>query len=130
MVGRGPVFTVSIPAEPQSSEAFPARAHADLDRNIGILIPTDTKMRRNAMPAEKATFTLPDELVRKLEKVPAGKRSLLVAEALRREFDRRAAVDALKKLRHRSVWRNKDHPDLLSDEEIVRYRPAGSRVTG
>ncbi len=82
------------------------------------------------MPAEKATFTLPDELVRKLEKVPAGKRSLLVAEALRREFDRRAMVDALKKLRYRSVWRDKDHPDLLSDEEFARYRPARSRVTG
>jgi predicted transcriptional regulator len=61
------------------------------------------------MPAQKVAFTLPDELVRKLEKVTSGKRSLLMAEALRREFARRATVDALKRLRHRTAWREQDH---------------------
>ena len=75
------------------------------------------------MGAEKATFTLPAEVLRRLEKVPAGKRSLLVAEAVRRELNRRA----LKKLRRRPAWREKDHPDLLSPEDFSRYRPAKSR---
>lgn len=82
------------------------------------------------MAVEKATFTLPAELLRKLEKVPAGKRSRLVAEALRRELDRRAMSEALKKLRRRTAWREKDHPDLVSPEDFSRYRPAKSRVTG
>ncbi|MFQ5802911.1 MAG: hypothetical protein ACE5JQ_08470 [Candidatus Methylomirabilales bacterium] len=78
------------------------------------------------MGAEKATFTLPAEVLWRLEKVPAGKRSLLVAEAARRELNRRA----LKKLRRRTAWREKDHSDLLSPEDFSRYRPAKSRVTG
>ena len=82
------------------------------------------------MGAEKATFTLPAEVLRRMEKVPAGKRSLLVAEAVRRELDRRAMAGALKKLRRRTAWREKDHPDLLSPEDFSRYRPAKSRVTG
>lgn len=82
------------------------------------------------MAAEKATFTLPEELLRRLEKVPAGKRSLVVAEALRRELDRRAMADALKKLRRKTAWREKDHPDLRSPEDFSRYRPAKSRATG
>ena len=82
------------------------------------------------MAVEKVTFTLPEELVRRLEKVPAGKRSPLVAEALKRELDRRATAEALKKLRRRTVWSEKDHPDLLSPEDFSRYRPAKSRVTG
>lgn len=82
------------------------------------------------MAVEKATFTLPEELLRRLEKVPAGKRSLLVAQALRRELDRRATANALKKLRRRTAWKEEDHPDLLSPEDFSRYRPAKSRVTG
>lgn len=54
------------------------------------------------MAVEKVTFTLPEELVRRLSKVPAGKRSLLVAEAVKRELNRRATVETLKKLRRSS----------------------------
>lgn len=82
------------------------------------------------MAAEKVTFTLPEELLRRLEKVPAGRRSLLVAEAVRRELDRRALAESLKKLRRRTVWSEKDHPDLRSPEDFSRYRPARSRLTG
>ena len=82
------------------------------------------------MAVQKSTFTLPEELLRRLEKVPAGKRSLLVAEALRRELDRRAMVRDLKKLRRSIAWKEKDHPDLISPEEFSSYRPAKSRVTG
>jgi len=82
------------------------------------------------MAVEKATFTIPEELLRRLEKVPAGKRSLLVAEALRRELDRRGMAKDLKKLRRNSAWKEKDHPDLLTPEDFGNYRPAKSRITG
>jgi metal-responsive CopG/Arc/MetJ family transcriptional regulator len=82
------------------------------------------------MAAEKVTFTLPEEVLRRLERVPAGKRSLLVAEAVRRELDRRAVAEALRKLRRKTAWKAKDHPDLMSPEDFSRYRLAKSRVTG
>jgi metal-responsive CopG/Arc/MetJ family transcriptional regulator len=73
------------------------------------------------MAVEKATFTLPEELLRRLEKVPAGKRSLLVAEALKRELDRRTMAKALKKLRRRTAWKEKDHPMLRLGQDLVRF---------
>ncbi|MBZ0159185.1 hypothetical protein [Candidatus Methylomirabilis sp.] len=82
------------------------------------------------MAVEKVTFTLPEVLVERLDKVPAGRRSLLVAEALKRELDRRATAKALKRLRHTAIWKEMEHPDLLSPEHFSRYRPAKSRVTG
>jgi metal-responsive CopG/Arc/MetJ family transcriptional regulator len=82
------------------------------------------------MAAEKVTFTLPEELLRRLGKVPAGRRSLLVAEAVRRELDRRALAEALKRLRRKTHWRERRHPELRSPEDFRRYRPAKSRVTG
>ena len=82
------------------------------------------------MAVVKATFTIPEELLRRLEKVPVGKRSLLVAEAIKRELNRKSLAKALKKLKRRTVWKEKDHPDLLSPEDFSRYRPAKSRVTG
>lgn len=82
------------------------------------------------MAVVKATSTIPEELLRRLEKVPAGKRSLLVAEAIKRELNRKSLAKALKKLKRRTVWKEKDHPDLLSPEDFSRYRPDKSRVTG
>ena len=81
------------------------------------------------MAVVKATFTIPEELLSRLEKVPAGKRSLLVAEAIKRELNRKALAEDLKKLKRRTVWKEKDHPDLLTPEDFSRYRPAKSRVT-
>ena len=82
------------------------------------------------MAVVKATFSIPEELLRRLEKVPAGKRSLLVAKAIKRELDRKSLAEGLKKLKHRTVWKEKDHPDLVSPDDFSRYRPAKSRVTG
>jgi len=82
------------------------------------------------MAVVKATFTIPEELLRRLEKVPAGKRSLLVAKAIKRELDRKSLAEGLKKLKRRTVWKEKDHPDLVSPDDFSRYRPAKSRVTG
>jgi len=82
------------------------------------------------MAVEKVTFTLPETLVERLEKVPAGRRSLLVADALKRELDRIAMAKVLKRLRQKTIWQEKDHPDLRTPEDFSRYRPAKSRVTG
>jgi hypothetical protein len=82
------------------------------------------------MSVEKVTFTLPEELVRRLEKVPAGKRSMLVKEAVERELDRTAALAMAKKLKGKAVWKSKHHQDLLTDDDFARYRPIKSRATG
>lgn len=82
------------------------------------------------MSVEKVTFTLPEELVRRLEKIPAGKRSMVVKEAVERELDRQAAVMALKKLRRKTVWKEKYHPGLRAPKDFASYRPVQSRLTG
>ena len=82
------------------------------------------------MAVEKVTFTLPEELVRRLEKVPAGRRSLLVKEAVERELDRRAAVAALKKLRGKPIWSQRYHPNLRTPRDFAQYRLLKSRLTG
>jgi metal-responsive CopG/Arc/MetJ family transcriptional regulator len=82
------------------------------------------------MAVEKVTFTLPEELVRRLEKVPAGKRSMLVKEAVEKELDREAAVVVLKRMRGKAVWKEKHHPDLVRPGDFARYRPLKSRLTG
>jgi metal-responsive CopG/Arc/MetJ family transcriptional regulator len=82
------------------------------------------------MAVEKVTFTLPEELVRRLEKVPAGKRSLLVKTAVEKELDREAAMATLKKMKGKAVWKEKYHSDLVTIKDFARYRPIKSRVTG
>ena len=81
------------------------------------------------MSVEKVTFTLPEELVRRLEKVPAGQRSMLVKKAVERELDREAAIARLKKMKSKAIWNEKDHPDLLTYEDFARYRLIKSRLT-
>jgi metal-responsive CopG/Arc/MetJ family transcriptional regulator len=82
------------------------------------------------MAAEKVTFTLPEELVRRLEKVPAGKRSMLVRKAVEKELDREAAVAAIKKMRGKAIWKEKYHPNLLTSRDFASYRPIKTRLTG
>lgn len=82
------------------------------------------------MAVEKVTFTLPETLVERLEKVPAWKRSLLVADALKRKLDRIAMAKVLKRVRQSAIWKEKDHPDLFTSEDFSRYRPAKSSMTG
>jgi hypothetical protein len=82
------------------------------------------------MSVEKVTFTLPEELVRRLEKVPAGKRSMLVKEAVEKELDRTAALASIRKLKGKAIWKRKHHRDLLTDSDFARYRPVKSRTTG
>ncbi len=49
------------------------------------------------MAVEKVTFTLPEELVRRLEKVPAGKRSMLVRKAVEKETRPRSSCCSAQK---------------------------------
>jgi len=82
------------------------------------------------MAVEKVTFTLPEELVRRLEKVPTGQRSMLVKRAVENELDRQAALVRLKRMRGRAVWDAKYHPNLVTPEDFAKYRPIKSRLTG
>jgi metal-responsive CopG/Arc/MetJ family transcriptional regulator len=82
------------------------------------------------MAVEKITFTLPEELVRRLEKVPAGKRSMLVKTAVEKELDREAAIASLKRMRGKTIWKEKHHPHLTTFRDFARYRPVKSRLTG
>lgn len=82
------------------------------------------------MAVEKVTFTLPEGLVRRLEKIPVGKRSMVVKQAVERELDRQAAVAALKKLGARPIWSERYHPNLRAPKDFARYRPLKSRLTG
>ena len=82
------------------------------------------------MAVEKVTFTLPKELVRRLEKVPAGKRSMLVRKAVERELDREAAVAVLKRMKGKAIWKEKYHPDLHTARDFAAYRPIKTRLTG
>lgn len=82
------------------------------------------------MAVEKVTFTLPEELVRRLEKVPAGKRSMLVRRAVEEELDREAAVATVRKMKGKAFWKARYHGDLLTSDDFARYRPIKSRATG
>ena len=82
------------------------------------------------MAVEKVTFTLPEELVRRLEKVPAGKRSMLVRRAVEEELDREAAAAMVRKLKGKTSWKARYHGDLLTPDDFARYRPIKSRTTG
>jgi len=82
------------------------------------------------MAVEKVTFTLPEDLVRRLEKIPAGKRSMVVKEAVERELDRQAAISVLKRLRDKPIWQERHHPDLRAPKDFARYKPIKSRLAG
>jgi metal-responsive CopG/Arc/MetJ family transcriptional regulator len=82
------------------------------------------------MAVEKVTFTLPEELVRRLEKVPVGKRSMLVRKAVERELDREAAVAVIKRMKGKAIWKEKYHPNLLTASDFASYRPIKTRLTG
>jgi len=71
----------------------------------------------------KITFNLPEELIRRLKKLPTSKRSMLVKLAVEKELGREAAAANLKRIRRKTIWNKKNHPDLLSPEDFAHYRP-------
>ena len=74
------------------------------------------------MAMQKVTFTLPKSLIRRLKKVPAGKRTMLVKRAVEKELDRQAAVAIFKRMRGKTIWKKKYHADLLISDDFARYR--------
>jgi len=62
----------------------------------------------------RITFNLPEELIRRLKKLPTGKRSMLVKLAIEKELDREAAAATFKRIRGKTIWNKKHHPDLLT----------------
>jgi hypothetical protein len=79
-----------------------------------------------AMTMRKITFNLPEELIRRLKKLPTGKRSMLVKLAVEKELDREAAAANFKRIRGKTIWNKKHHPDLLTPEDFAHYRPMKS----
>lgn len=82
------------------------------------------------MAVEKVTFTLPETLVRRLERIPSGRRSMVVGDAIARELDRQAAVDALRGLREKPIWKKRYHRRLRGPRDFARYRAVKSRLAG
>jgi hypothetical protein len=74
------------------------------------------------MAMQKVTFTLPKSLIRRLKKVPTVKRTRLVKRAVEKELDRQAAVAIFKRMRGKTIWKNKYHADLLMSDDFARYR--------
>ena len=74
------------------------------------------------MTMRKIAFSLPGELIRRLKKLPARKRSMLVKLAVEKELDREAAAANLKRIRKKTIWNKKNHPDLLTPEDFAHYR--------
>ena len=71
------------------------------------------------MAVKKVTFALPVELVRRLKKVSAEKRSTFVKEAVERELSRQAAVAMLKRIGGKAVWKVEHHVKPGSRESIT-----------
>ena len=78
------------------------------------------------MTMRKIAFSLPGELIRRLKKLPARKRSMLVKLAVEKELDREAAAANFKRIRGKIIWNKKHHPDLLTPEDFAHYRPMKS----
>ncbi len=81
------------------------------------------------MANRKLTVTMPSDLVRRLKKLPAAKRSGFVKQAIERELDRQDAVAALARMRGKVVWKVNNHPDLLRPKDFARYRAVKDRAT-
>ena len=70
----------------------------------------------------KITFNLPEELIRRLKKLPTSKKSMLVRLAVEKELDRETAAANLKRIGGKTIWNKKHHPDLLTPEDFAHYR--------
>ena len=81
------------------------------------------------MAAKRMTFSLPPDLVWGIKKLPAGKRSQFVKQAIEKELDRQDAVATLARMRGKVVWKVNDHPDLLRPKDFARYRDVKDRAT-
>jgi hypothetical protein len=51
---------------------------------------------------------------------------MLVKLAVEKELDREAAAANFKRIRGKTIWNKKHHPDLLTPEDFAHYRPMKS----
>ena len=82
------------------------------------------------MAIERVSFTLPEELVLRLKKIPPGKRSKFVKVAVERELKRKAVILFLAKMKGKTVWKQKHHHNLRGPDELSKYRPLKRSLTG
>lgn len=82
---------------------------------------------------ERVSVLLPKKVVEELrESVPEGERSRFVSEATRKALARLRLAYALK--RGAGAWKDEDHPDLQTIEDIHRWleelrRPGEERMS-
>lgn len=85
------------------------------------------------MAAKKVTFTLPSDLVRRIKKLRAGKRSRFVRQAIEKELDRQYAptrakvigagedaIAALERLRKRRTWDKNFSLEIKKHRRLIK----------
>ncbi len=73
-----------------------------------------------ATKMERITISFPKALLDDLRKyVPPRKRSAVIVEATEREVRRLKVLKALEE--SAGAWKDEDHPDLATEEDIDRY---------
>ena len=82
------------------------------------------------MAAKKVTFILPLDLVRRIKRLPVGKRSGFVKQAIEKELDRQDTVGMLRRMQRKAIWKAKYHPHLLKPKDFARYRFARDDTEG
>jgi hypothetical protein len=77
-------------------------------------------MAKKKEPRLKVTVSLPTSLLARLDgKVPARKRSEFIAHAIEEQLaiiEQAEAIEAAA-----GAWKDEDHPDLATDEDIDRW---------
>ena len=73
---------------------------------------------------ERANFTLSKKLLKKLRKLPAGQRSRFMEEAANEYFEKADRLEYIEDLKNKEpIWSDKNHPDLITLEDIANYNP-------
>jgi hypothetical protein len=74
--------------------------------------------------SERINLMFPVKIAQKLKKFPPGQRSRLVAQALEKELKRLDFLQFIEKMEKskKPVWNEKDHPDLITEDQIKKYR--------
>ena len=72
---------------------------------------------RASSEIQKVTVSLPRSLLERLkERVPPGQRSSFMAEAVEERLALEEQLDAIEE--SAGCWKDEDHPELMTDEEI------------
>ncbi len=70
----------------------------------------------------RINVTFPAALLEQLDDfVPPRRRNRFIVEATERELRRRRLREVLEDLRREPAWKDEDHPDLMTVEDVDRY---------